>query len=77
MISNIGLEHERTFGPEAVWAGAFGLNTQTLQEGGELDVTDEAKGGEVMRRQVVCPGETLSWGHQSKLHVQRDEDSRC
>lgn len=41
-------EHEHTSGPAAPWAGAFGLNTQSLQEGGELDVTDEAEGGEVM-----------------------------
>lgn len=52
---------ERTSGPGVPWAGAFGLNTQSLQEGGELDVTDEAEGGEVMWWQILCPGETLSW----------------
>lgn len=38
---------KRTSGPDVPGAGAFGLNTQSLQEGGELDVTDEAEGGEV------------------------------
>lgn len=38
---------KRTSGPEAWRAGAFGLDTQSEQEGGELDVRDEAKANEV------------------------------
>lgn len=50
---------KRTSGAGAPPAGALGLHTQSLQEGGELDVADEAEGGEVAWRQVLRPGETL------------------
>lgn len=38
---------KRTPGPEAWRAGAFGLDAQSEQEGGELDVRDEAETDEV------------------------------
>lgn len=59
---------KRTPGPEAWRAGALGLDTQSEQEGGELDVRDEAKTDEVTWWQVICPGETLRGWDGYKLH---------
>lgn len=56
---NRDVEKKRTSCP-AVWRpGAFGLDTQSQQEGGEFDVSDEAEPCEVTGRQVVCTGETV------------------
>lgn len=47
LLLNCDVKMERTPGPAARRAGAFGLDAQSEQEGGELDVRDEAEPGEV------------------------------
>lgn len=45
--SNCDVKIKRTPAPAARRTGAFGLDAQSEQEGGELDVRDEAEAGEV------------------------------
>ena len=65
---------KRTLVPAAWRAGVFGLDTQSEQEGGELNVRDETKLSEVTWRQVICIGETLRGWDGYELHTDTHTD---